>query len=79
MKEIFIDLYFHNYNLAIETDENGDNDRIIDYEIKKQKAIEQELGCEFIRIDIEKGNILEFCKRYFQNCRWNIYTHQTIN
>ena len=52
MKEIFIDLYFHNYNLAIETDENGDNDRIIDYEIKKQKAIEQELGCEFIRTDI---------------------------
>ena len=56
MKEIFIVLYFHDYNLAIETDENGDNDRIIDYEIKKQKAIEQELGCEFIRIDIEKEN-----------------------
>ena len=46
-----IDLYFHDYKLAIEIDENGRSDRNIDYEIKKKKKIEQELGCEFIRTD----------------------------
>ena len=46
-----IDLYFLDYKLAIETDENGHSDRNIGYKIKKQKAIEQELNCEFIRID----------------------------
>ena len=48
------DLYFHNYKLAIEIDENGQRDRNIDYEIKRQKAIEQELGCKSIRIDPNK-------------------------
>ena len=38
------ELYFHDYKLAIETDENGHSDRNIDYEIKRQKAMEQELG-----------------------------------
>ena len=46
-----IDLYFHNYKLAIEVDEKGHKNRNIDHEIKRQKAIEKELGCEFIRID----------------------------
>ena len=47
-----IDLYFHDYKLAIEIDENERSDRNIDYEIKRQKIIiEQELGCEFIRTD----------------------------
>ena len=32
-----IDLYFHDYKLAIEIDENGRSDRNIDYEIKKKK------------------------------------------
>ena len=40
---------FHGYKLAIEIDQNGYSDRSIDYEIKRQKAIKQELGCEFIR------------------------------
>ena len=44
-----IDLYFHEYKLAIEFDGNDHSDRNIDYE-KRQKAIEQELGCKFIRI-----------------------------
>ena len=35
-----IDLYFHDYKLAIETDENGHRNRNIDYEIKRQNAIE---------------------------------------
>ena len=46
-----IDLYFHDYKLAIEVDESGASDRNIDYEIKRQKVIERELGCEFIRTD----------------------------
>ena len=31
-------------------DENGHKDRNIDYEIKRQKAVERERDCEFIRI-----------------------------
>ena len=31
-----IDLYFHDYKLAIENDELGHNDRTIDYEIQRQ-------------------------------------------
>ena len=46
-----IDVYFHDYKLAIEIDENGQSDRDIDCEVKRQKAIVQELGCKFIRID----------------------------
>ena len=37
------ELYFHDYKLAIETDENGRSDRNIDCEIKRQKTIEQEV------------------------------------
>ena len=46
-----IDLYFHKYKLAIEVDELGHNDRNIDYEIQRQKALERELNCVFIRIN----------------------------
>ena len=49
-----IDLYFRDYNLAIEIDENRHSDRNIDYEIKSQKSIEQELDCKFIWIDPDK-------------------------
>ena len=44
-----IDLYFHDCKLAIEVDEKGHKDRNIDQEIKRQKAIEKEIDCEFIR------------------------------
>ena len=37
------DLYFHDFKLAIEISENGHSDGSIDYEIRRQKAIEQEL------------------------------------
>ena len=33
-----IDLYFHDYNHAIEIDKNGHSDRNIDYKIKKTKS-----------------------------------------
>ena len=35
----------------IEIHENGQSDRNIDYEIKRQKEMEQQLDCMFIRID----------------------------
>ena len=47
-------MYFHDYKLAIQTDKNEHSDRHIDYEIKRQKAIEQKMVCKFIRIDPEK-------------------------
>ena len=43
-----IDLYFYEYKLAIEIDEFGHNDRNTDYEIKRQREIENELNCVFI-------------------------------
>ena len=54
-----IDLYFHKYKLAIEVDELGHADRNIDYEIERQRALERELSCVFIRInpDAEGFNI----------------------
>ena len=36
-----IDLYFYEYKLAIEIDELGHNDRNTDYEIKRQREIEE--------------------------------------
>ena len=46
-----IDLYCHEYKLAIEVDELGHSDRNIDYEIQRQQALERELNCIFIRIN----------------------------
>ena len=51
-----IDIYFHEYKLAIEVDELGHNDRNIDYEIQRQRAIEKELSCVFIRINPDEEN-----------------------
>ena len=45
-----IDLFFHKYKLAIEVDELGHADRNIN-EIKRQRALEKELNCVFIRIN----------------------------
>ena len=46
-----MDLYFHDYKLAIAVDEKGHKDRNIDHEIQRQKALEKQLSCKFIRID----------------------------
>ena len=46
-----IDLYFHEYKLAIEVDELGHNDRNITDERQRQQALERELNCVFIRIN----------------------------
>ena len=37
-----IRLCFHDYKLAIENDENDESHRNIDYEMKRQKSIEQD-------------------------------------
>ena len=34
------DLYFHEYNPAIEVDELGNNKKNVDYELKRQNVIE---------------------------------------
>ena len=51
-----IDAYFPKYKLAIEVDEQGHNNKDIDYEIRRQKTIGKELGCKFIRINPAKEN-----------------------
>ena len=49
-----IDTYFPKYKLAIEVDELGHSGRDIDYEIERQKALEKEIVCKFIRINSAK-------------------------
>ena len=49
-----IDLYFHKYKLAIEVDELVDTDKNINNEIERQKALEKELNCIFIRINLDE-------------------------
>ena len=44
-----INLYFHEYKLAIEVEEKGHKNRIIDHEKQRQKALRKELGGKFIR------------------------------
>ena len=36
-----IDIYFHDYKLAVEIDENNHEDRNINHEIERQKALER--------------------------------------
>ena len=50
-----IDLYFHDYRLAIEIDEKGRKDRNIKHEIQRQKALERKLNCKFIRINSDEN------------------------
>ena len=49
-----IDLCFHDYRLAIQIDGKGHKDRNINDEIQRQKALEKELGCKFIRINLDE-------------------------
>ena len=55
-----IDAFFPKYKLAIEIDEQGHNDRDIDYGIRRQETIEKELGYKFIRINPAKENFKSF-------------------
>ena len=55
-----IDLYFHDHKLVIEVDELGHNDRNIDNKIQRQRAIEKELDCVFLRINPDEENFNTF-------------------
>ena len=56
-----IDLYFHQYKLAIEVDELGHNNKNIDYEIQRQKSIEKNLVLCLLELILMK-KILIFLK-----------------
>ena len=51
-----IDVYFYKHKLAIEVDELGNVDGNLSNEIERQKALEKELDCMFIRINPDEGN-----------------------
>ena len=67
-----IDLYFHKYKLAIEVDELGHADRNLSNEIERQKALEKELDCVFIRInpDEENFNIFKEINKMHRHNHW---------
>ena len=48
------DLYFHKHKLAIEIDELGHADRNLSNELERQKALEKEVDCIFIRINLDE-------------------------
>ena len=50
-----VHIYFSECFLAVEIDEKGHADRDIIFEGKRQKALEEKLGCKFIRINISNG------------------------
>ena len=50
-----VDLYFYDYKLTIEIDEKGHED-YEDSEKQRQKEIETELSCKFIRINPDEEN-----------------------
>ena len=68
-----INLYFHEYKLAIEVDELGHNDRNNDYEIQRQQALERESNCVFIRINPNAVDFTIF--REINKIRRNIKNH----
>ena len=51
-----IDIYFTEYFLAVEIDEKGHTDRNLEFEEKRQEALEKKLNCKFIRINTSREN-----------------------
>ena len=49
-----IDIYFPEHKLDIECDEHDHKDRDINYEIRRQKFIEDQLNCKFIRYNTDE-------------------------
>ena len=66
-----IDLYFHEYKLAIEVDELGNADRSADNKIQGQRALEKELICVFVRTNPDEAD--------FNICKEINKTHRHIN
>ena len=62
-----IDIYFHEYKLAVEVDEYGHCDRDIEYEEEEREIkIRERLDCKFIRINLDekKINIFKAINKY---------------
>ena len=72
-----IDMYFHDYKLAIEIHDNGHSDKNIDYEIRTQKAIEQQFRCRFIRTDPKRKTLifLELSVKYLDTLNNRLKNH----
>ena len=51
-----VDLYFHKHKLVFEVNELGHDDRNLNNEIERQKTLERELDCVFIRINPDEKN-----------------------
>ena len=51
-----IDVYFSEYNLAVEVDEKGHTDRDLIFEKKKTRSPWKKSDCKFIRINTSKEN-----------------------
>ena len=52
-----MDLYFCDYKLAVEIDENEHKDRNSNHEKQRQKEIKNELNCTFVRINPDEENV----------------------
>ena len=63
-----IDIYFTQYFLAVEIDEKGHTDRDLVFEEKRQKALEQKLNCEFIRINTSREIMIQTMKLVEYRC-----------
>ena len=51
-----IDIYFTEYSLVVEIDEEGHTDRDLVFEEKRQKVLEKKLNCKFITINTSRKN-----------------------
>ena len=75
-----IDLYFHKYKLAIEVDELGHADRNLSNEIERQKALEKERDCVFIRINPDEENfkISEYINKIHRHIKNQLKNHSLM-
>lgn len=64
-----IDIYFPDYRLAIECDENDHKDRDPDYELLRENKIKEKLNCKLIRFnpDDEKFDIFSLINEIFNH------------
>jgi len=69
-----IDLYFPDYNLAIECDENGHSDRSIAEEIQRQRRITKKIKCQWLRFnpDSTDFNIFDVINQIFTIIKTNL-------
>ena len=61
-------IYFPEYRLAVECDENDHDDRDPDYERKRARYIKRKLQCDIIRYnpDTEDFNMLQVINQIFR-------------